>query len=241
MSAAMAKEAAATLGISRALLYRLVARFRARAQVSTLLPRKPGRKRHTHQLSDALERLIADTIDEVYLQRERPRVADLIRAVNARCHAAGLAAPDHRTVKRRLAVIDARKLARRRLGSRAARERFDPVQASSLNPAGPLEVVQIDHTSVDVIVVDESDRLPLGRPCLTLAVDVATRVVLGFSVSLEAPSTVSVAQVLTHAVLPKDVWLADRELQVARAPPAPPHLDGYQTFTTICPRTPLCQ
>jgi transposase InsO family protein len=45
-------------------------------------------------------------------------------------------------------------------------------------------VVQIDHTSVDVIVVDERDRLPLGRPCLTLAIDVATRVVLGFSVSL---------------------------------------------------------
>ena len=44
----------------------------------------------------------------------------------------------------------------------------------------------------------------------------ATRspVVIGFSVSLEAPSTVSVAQVLTHAVLPKDVWVADRELEV---------------------------
>jgi putative transposase len=40
------------------------------------------------------------------------------------------------------------------------------------------------------------------------------RVVLGLSVSLDAPSTVSVALVLTHAVLHKDLWLADRELEV---------------------------
>jgi putative transposase len=65
-----------------------------------------------------------------------------------------------------------------------------------------------------VIVVDEGDRLPIGRPWLTLAIDVASRVVLGFSISLEGPSAVSVALALVHAVLPKDLWLADRQLEV---------------------------
>jgi putative transposase len=78
----------------------------------------------------------------------------------------------------------------------------------------PLERVQIDHTRIDVVVVDEGDRLPIGRPWLTLAIDVASRVVLGFSVSLEGPSVVSVALTLVHAVLPKDLWLADRQLEV---------------------------
>jgi putative transposase len=212
--AAIATEAAKTLGISRSMLYRLVARFRAQPQLSTLLPGTPGRRYETHRLSKALERVIARTIEDVYLQRERPRVADLIRMVNARCHEAGLAPPHYRTVKRRLAEINEQEMTRRRHSARAARERFGPVQTSSLNPTDPLQVVQIDHTEVDVIVVDERERLPLGRPWLTLALDVATRVVIGFSVSLDAPSTVSVAQVLTHAVLPKDVWLADRELEV---------------------------
>jgi hypothetical protein len=36
-------------------------------------------------------------------------------------------------------------------------------------------LVQIDHTLVDVIVVDEIERKPIGRPWLTLVVDVATR------------------------------------------------------------------
>jgi putative transposase len=61
-----------------------------------------------------------------------------------------------------------------------------------------LEVVQIDHTPVDVIVVDEAHRLPIGGPWLTLAIDVATRVVVGFYVSLEAPSSTSVALCLTQ-------------------------------------------
>jgi putative transposase len=93
--------------------------------------------------------------------------------------------------------------------------------------------VQIDHTPVDVIVVDERERLPIGRPWLTLAIDVASRVVLGFSVSLDPPSTVSVALALTHAALRKDLWLADRELQAPWPMYGLPeclHLDNAREF-----------
>ena len=44
----------------------------------------------------------------------------------------------------------------------------------------PLQLMQMDHTLVDVVVVDEVDREPIGRPWLTLAIDVATRAVPGF-------------------------------------------------------------
>ncbi len=57
----------------------------------------------------------------------------------------------------------------------------------------PLEQVQIDHTVIDLIVVDDRDRQPIGRPYLTLAIDVFTRCVLGMVVTLEAPSAVSLA------------------------------------------------
>ena len=46
----------------------------------------------------------------------------------------------------------------------------------------PLELMQIDHTLADVIVVDEIDREPIGRPWLTLAIDV------GYSNSARIPS-----------------------------------------------------
>jgi hypothetical protein len=40
--------------------------------------------------------------------------------------------------------------------------------------------VQVDHALADVIVVDERDREAIGRPSLTMAIDVFTRIVLGF-------------------------------------------------------------
>jgi putative transposase len=75
--------------------------------------------------------------------------------------------------------------------------------------------VQIDHTLVDVVVVDELERRPLRRPWLTLVIDVASRMVTGFYVSLDPPSTLSVALALAQAALPKDLWLCDRGLDLA--------------------------
>jgi putative transposase len=233
VSHATADVAAATLGISRSLVYRLVARFRDRPQTSTLLLRKRGLSVQTLLLAPPLERLIADAIADVYLQPERARISDLMRVIDARCAERGWSKPAFRTIKRRLDRLDPRTVAQRRLGSRAARHLFDPVRDSTLAPTMPLDVMQIDHTPVDVVIVDERHRLPIGRPWLTLAIDVASRVVLGLSVSLEAPSVVSVALALTHAVLPKDIWLADRELDVPWPMVGVPdalHLDNAPEF-----------
>jgi putative transposase len=60
---------------------------------------------------------------------------------------------------------------------------------------------------MDIIVVDEANRLPIGRPWITLVFDVATRAVLGFHATLEAPSATSVAMALSMACLPKEKWL----------------------------------
>lgn len=72
----------------------------------------------------------------------------------------------------------------------------------------PLEWVQIDHTVVDLMVVDENDRtIVLGRPYISLAVDLHTRVILGFYVSLLPPSAVSVAMLMESCALPKALFL----------------------------------
>ncbi|MGV4985759.1 hypothetical protein ACVB8X_06850 [Streptomyces sp. NRAIS4] len=70
-----------------------------------------------------------------------------------------------------------------------------------------LEQVQVDHTPVDVIVVDEQHRMPIGRPYLTVAIDVASRCVVGLVVTLEAPSATSVGLCLTHTACDKQSWL----------------------------------
>ncbi len=70
-----------------------------------------------------------------------------------------------------------------------------------------MEQVQVDHTPVDVIVVDERRRLPVGRPYVTAAIDVVSRCVVGLVVTLEAPSATSVGLCLAHMVTDKRAWL----------------------------------
>jgi putative transposase len=125
--------------------------------------------------------------------------ADAVRADSA-----------NRITRRELAGVPARITAARHGGKRA-REQFGPSLPQN-RPGDPLAFVEIDHTPVDVIVVDEQNRMPLGRPWLSLAIDVATRMVAGFYLSFDAPSALSVAIVLTHAVLPKESWLAERQI-----------------------------
>lgn len=70
-------------------------------------------------------------------------------------------------------------------------------------PTRPLERVEIDHTTLDIIVVDDETREEIGRPFLTVAIDVATRMVVGFYVSFKPPSIHSVIKCLRHAITPK--------------------------------------
>ncbi len=50
-----------------------------------------------------------------------------------------------------------------------------------------MAVLQVDHTPVDLLVVDETWRKPVGRPWLTLAIDVHSRCITGLHLSFEGP------------------------------------------------------
>ena len=74
----------------------------------------------------------------------------------------------------------------------------------SLVADSPLHIVQIDHTPLPVQVVDEERGIAIGRPILTVLIDIDCRVVPGFYLTFEAPSSLSVGMAITSAVLPKD-------------------------------------
>jgi putative transposase len=227
-------EAAESLGVGRVTIYRLVNRYKRRPQTSSLLPLKRGRAEKSQFLDPVREDLIAVCIKEFYLTRERPSLGALFQEVKRRFAERELPSPNYRTVRRRVEALDARVVIRKREGSKAARDKLGPVGVSTLRPDVPLDTVQIDHTLVDVIVVDQQQRLPIGRPWLSLAIDIATRSVVGFQVSLEPPSALAVSLLLSHAVLPKAQWLADRELHTVEWPmgglPRAIHLDNAKEF-----------
>ena len=228
------EEAALELGMGRSVVYDLIKRYRQRSQTSSLLPGKRGREPKVQVLAGDREQLLSSCIREFYLRPERPRLSALVLEVRRRFAEKQLPAPNYRTVVSRVKALDLRLLTAKREGSQKARERLDPISVSTLQPDRPMDLLQIDHTPVDVIVVDQQRRLPIGRPWLTLAIDVRTRMVAGFHVSLWSPSTISLSLALSQAVLPKASWLADRELHTLDWPvhglPGTIHVDNAKEF-----------
>lgn len=94
-----------------------------------------------------------------------------------------------------------------REGAEAARIKYRAA-LGSVKTGSVLERIEIDHTPIDLIVIDSLTKLPLGRPWLTMAIDHHSRMVIGFYISFNSPSGHGVLQCLRRAILPKDEWLA---------------------------------
>lgn len=84
--------------------------------------------------------------------------------------------------------------------------------ASHEPPTRILQRVEIDHTPLDLIVIDDKLNIPLGRPYLTLIMDVYSGCILGFHISFNPPSYDSAAKAISHAIKPKDFTHLDIEL-----------------------------
>ncbi len=231
-------QVSAQLGVSRRTVERLRAQYLQSPQTSALLRRPRGTPPGTHRIDERLDTLISEVINDVYLTKVRAKKEEVVRMVGLRCAALGIKPPSRKPILARLQELPVATVARARLqpGEAATLTNYVPGQYQAQNA---LEVVQIDHTPVDVIVVDAIHRLPIGRPWLTLAVDVATRVVAGFYVSMEAPSSTSVALCLSQATLPKEVWLEQRGLDCAWPVwgiPTAVHADNGADFTAAALR-----
>lgn len=204
---AAADEAVAQLGVSRRQVYALVGRWRAgEGVVSDLLLARSSGGRGGGRLPDDVEAIVRDVLRSRYLTRQRRTVAAVYREIARQCRIRGLRVPSRGTVLRRVAQLDPVSSVAAREGSDAAR----PLRSAGGVPpkvTGLLEQVQIDHTPVDVIVVDERHRLPIGRPYITAGIDVRSRCVVGLVVTLEVPPATSVGLCLAHIATDKRTWL----------------------------------
>ena len=192
-------------GISRSTLYRWLRASKQGGHLSALAPQRA--KVRKKRLSRKVEAVIFGVIEAAYLTPQRISGAKLVDLVGMKCRAAHLKAPSEKAVRQRLGEIDARRRMKMREGKKAARDRYDEVKESFPGAEYPLNVVQIDHTRLDIEVVDDEHRMPIGRPWLTLAMDVCSRMVTGLYLSLDAPSAFSVGMCIRHSVLEKDAEL----------------------------------
>ena len=199
---------AESVGRHPATLYRWLQDYRHGGRLSTLVPAKRGIRRGHSLLDPEVETILAATIDEFYLSGQKRSAQHTSNEVARRCRNAGIKHPHPNTVRNRIKALSDKEKLRRREGGKAVRDKYGPIQGAFPGANWPLAVVQIDHTPVDLMLVDDVHRRPVGRPWVTLAIDVFSRMVTGFSVSFDPPGALAVGLCLAHAILPKDTWLA---------------------------------
>lgn len=207
VSAQAADAAGATLGISRRQVYELLRRHRQGSRLVTdLAPGHSDGGRGGGRLPEAVESIIREAIRSEYLDRQRLSLAVVHRDIARICRSRDLPAPSRNSVARRILLLHQAEVKQSREGVDGARS----LRAAGDTPPAveaPLTVVQIDHTVIDLMVVDERDRQIIGRPYLTAAIDVYSRCLVGMVITLEAPSAVSVGLCLAQVCCDKRSWL----------------------------------
>ena len=211
---ASVQAAAQALGLSVPRVYALVRAFRRHPVATSMLSRPLGQSTGACRLDPTIDALVEEAIGAIYLTPERPTVKRLFRQVRQDCLAAALSPPSMKALRARVTARGLRERAKAREGAEVAANRFRQVKAGPRTKR-PLQVVQIDHTKVDIMLVDDVTRACIGRPWLTLVLDVHTRIVAGLYLSLDAPCATSAALAVAQAVLPKAGWLADRAIDLA--------------------------
>jgi len=68
----------------------------------------------------------------------------------------------------------------------------------------PCTMIQIDHTKLDIWLVDAFTKKPLGRPWLTMGIDVFSRSIWGYYLSFEEPSKESVLLAILNGFTRKE-------------------------------------
>jgi putative transposase len=198
-------------------VYRWYRRFiKSSNDIRSLIPFTENRGNREAKLSDnndkkrAILEIIDNEINIFYLTIQRPSIAELHSRIAFRINDDNqyrspyeqLRIPHKSTIFRRVKKLDSYLVDLKRYGKRYAEQKHKTVKHRN-QPERPLEIVEIDHTVLDLFVVDDETGMPIGRPTLTVAIDKKTAVICGFYLSFHPPSYISVMNCLLHAIQPK--------------------------------------
>ncbi|MFB5192247.1 Mu transposase C-terminal domain-containing protein [Alicyclobacillus fastidiosus] len=148
--------------------------------------------------------IIKEAVEKEYLTLKRKTKKAVYQSILIRCAKEKLEPPKEDTIVKMLGRIPSDVRVRLRDGNKAA-EGYDPVTRGFSNEEAqyPLHIVEIDHTELDLDVIDEKTGYVIGRPWITLGIDVFSRMVWCLYVSFEPPSANVVRKALEQGIFLK--------------------------------------
>lgn len=196
-------------------VYRWFRRFKSVNDPRAIIPRTDLRGPKELRQNDRILQLVAEALAEAFKASPQAtcrnvytRLLGKIDLENQRTLGGEpIKPPSLRTLYRLVERAEAYELVALKEGKAAADRRFR-IGKAGVKTSRILERVEVDHTPLDLFLVDERTWLPLGRPTLTVIIDHYSRMLLGYYLSFDSPSTAAVMGALRHAILPKKLATA---------------------------------
>jgi putative transposase len=176
-----------------------------------LISRHRHKGNYTDRITITVRRVINDSIFANYLTRPPITIYQLKDLIHGGVveHNKSLPPgakreqpPGLTAIETSIAALPQDEVLRARFGEMRAFIKYGSAEAQP-NPKAPLDLVEIDSTPADLIVIDFKTGLPIGRPHIVLIIDKCTGMVLGWFVTFEFPSILALTQCLRNAMLEK--------------------------------------
>lgn len=134
----------------------------------------------------------------------QPRITVCYGMVRNKCIEGGLIPPSEKTFRAEIKRRKEESVVLARQGRKTAYPltefQWQIDQSTPRHGERPFEIGHIDHTELDVELVDSRSGANLGRPWLTILMDAFTRVILAFFLTFDPPSYRSCMAVIRDAV-----------------------------------------
>ncbi|WP_407476756.1 Mu transposase C-terminal domain-containing protein [Elizabethkingia anophelis] len=188
-------------------IYRWIKAYSKDNQIAALAGMKKTGGKNKSRLNLEQDTIINEVIRDVYLNSSKQSIAKVIRSIIIKCKESNINPPHSNTIRNRIKNLCEEEVLKSRYGKKVSRDRYEPIKGHFPGANFPLSVVQIDHTCVDIILVDELYRKPFRRPYLTIAIDVYSRMVVGFHLSFDPPGEMGTGLCISNAILGKEMLL----------------------------------
>lgn len=199
---------------------RWLRRYETAQQAPQALVTGNAQRVRSSKLHPEMDRLVTESIRKHYLTRDQHSLIHTLSMARKQAKplvlAGKLTDADARislsTLSRRVQALDRYRVVEAREGSARARM----VTRTTMDGTAaqyPLDVVEVDHTPLNWVVVCDRTGLPLGRPLLTVMIDAYSGYVLGFYVSFYGPGLSSVSGAVRCALSPKADMVAGIALE----------------------------
>lgn len=157
-----------------------------------LYPKIWKRGNRNRKLDEGTLELIRQVINDTYIQSHQPRKTPAWGELVLRCEEQVLDAPSRKTFMAEIRRFPPHAMEKARRGDRAA-YKHEPfywrIEVDTPRHGDrPFDVVHIDHTELDIELVDQRYGNNLGRPWLSVMIDANTRYVLAIYLTFDPPS-----------------------------------------------------